>query len=93
MLIKRDIENALVYLNVHNAILPFIEFNNCDTRHLNEPRCLFHLFAAIPDMYLGPGVYMSPALLRIKTVCVCMYVCTYVCTYVHKCICGKVYKI
>ena len=51
MLIKRDIDNALIFLNVHNT---FIEFNNCDTQRLNGPGHLFHLLCCNTWHVFGP---------------------------------------
>ena len=55
----------------NSTTLPFIKFNNGDTRHLNgpnRPEGLFHYFAVLPGVYLNLCMYMSPALIRINTV-------------------------
>ena len=39
---------------MHSNILMFIKFNNFGTQHLNEPRCLFHLFCCTTQHIFEP---------------------------------------
>ena len=53
-----------------NKPLLFIELNNCmwHPAFKQTPGVYFIYSAAIPSVYLSPGMYMSPALIRINTV-------------------------
>ena len=64
------------------TILMFIKFNNVGTWCLNGPRHLFLSFCCSTRSIISSCLYLSPALIRINTVCVyIMYIHTHQCTY------------
>ena len=68
--IKRDIENTFVFL-MHGPAwhhLTFNKFNNFGTWRFNSPKNFFIYSAAIPSVYLSPGMYMKPALIKLNMV-------------------------